>query len=158
EFVDRYSRGADRAVDVIIPILHTNELWRANLLSTYREIPVNRLLLGDGGCVDDTIEIVQAFPRVHVFDHRSFKSLGFSIRRLIEEVETDWFVYLHSDVFLPDGWFDAMCEGQDKYDWFECGQNITVFVEYMPPTLDAERAYSGSQMGRKSAFADVLPQ
>src|SRR5437870_3911087 len=87
EFIDRFARDSSRSVDVIIPVLHTNELWRSNLLSIYREIPVKRLLLGDGGCIDDTIEIARAFPRVRVFDHRSFKSLGFSIRRLIEEVE-----------------------------------------------------------------------
>lgn len=156
-FADRFERGPDGAVDVIIPILHTNELWRANLLSIYREIPVKRLLLGDGGCVDNSIEIARNFPRVEVFDHCSFRSLGFSIRRLIEEVSTEWFVYLHSDVYLPEGWFDAMCAGQQKYDWFECGQNVIVMVEYIPPTLEVERAYSGSQMGRKSAFVDILP-
>ncbi len=157
-FVDRLGREPDRAVDVIIPILHTNELWRANLLSIYREIPVKRLLLGDGGCIDNSIEIACNFPRVEVFDHRSFRSLGFSIRCLIDKVSTDWFVYLHSDVYLPRGWFDAMCAGQQKYDWFECGQNVAVMVEYLPPTLEVERAYSGSQMGRKTAFADVLPK
>ena len=155
-FLDRFEREADRAVDVIVPLLHTNELWRANLLSIYREIPVNRLLLGDGGCIDNSIEIARNFPRVEVLDHRSFRSLGFSIRRLIEEVSTEWFVYLHSDVYLPAGWFDAMCAGRQKYDWFECGQNVTVMVEYIPPTLEVERAYSGSQMGRKTAFADII--
>ena len=157
-FVDRFEREPEGAVDVIIPILHTNELWRANLLSIYREIPVKRLVLGDGGCIDNSIVIARNFPRVEVLDHRSFRSLGFSIRRLIEEVSTEWFVYLHSDVYLPEGWFDAMCAGQQKYDWFECGQNVTVMVEYVPPTLEVERAYSGSQMGRKAAFANVLPE
>ena len=157
-FADRYDREPDSAIDVIIPIVHTNELWAANLLSIYREIPVKRLLLGDGGCIDNSITIARNFPRVHVFDHRSFRSLGFSIRRLIEEVSTEWFVYLHSDVYLPEGWFNAMRAGQEKYDWFECGQNVTVIVEYIPPTLEVERAYSGSQMGRKTAFANVLPK
>src|SRR5437762_5084073 len=107
EFIDRFAHDAERAIDVVIPVLHTNELWRANLLSTYREIPVKRLLVGDGGCIDDTIEVARGFPRVHVFDHTSFNSLGYSIRKLIEEVRTDWFVYLHSDVYLPEGWFDG---------------------------------------------------
>ncbi len=156
--MDRLSADPGLGVDVIIPVLHTNELWRANLLSIYREIPVNRLLLGDGGCIDDTIEIARKFPRVEVFDHRSFKSLGFSIRRLIEEVQTEWFIYLHSDVYLPEGWFNDMAAARNKYDWFESGQNVTVMVEYVPPTLEVERAYSGSQMGRKAAFKDVLPK
>ena len=52
-FADRFATDSARALDVIIPIVHTNELWRSNLTSIYREIPVNRLLIGDGGCIDE---------------------------------------------------------------------------------------------------------
>ncbi|CAN0272209.1 unnamed protein product, partial [Phaeothamnion confervicola] len=156
-FEDRFAREPDEGIDVIIPILHTNELWRANLLSIYREIPVRRLLLGDGGCIDDSVEVARNFPRVEVFDHRHFKSLGFSIRRLIEEVDTEWFCYLHSDVYLPEGWFQAMCRARAKFDWFESGQNSLIMVKTVAPTLDVLRSYSGSQMGRKIAFKSILP-
>ena len=61
-FADRFATDSARAVDVIIPIVHTNELWRSNLTSIYREIPVNRLLIGDGGCIDDSLEIARRFP------------------------------------------------------------------------------------------------
>ena len=44
--VDRFARDPSDAVDVIIPIIHTNELWDTNLRSIYREVPVKRLLLG----------------------------------------------------------------------------------------------------------------
>jgi hypothetical protein len=148
-FVDRFLVEQE-AVDVIIPVIHTNELWENNLLSIYREIPVNRLLIGDGGCVDDSIEIATKFPRVQVLDHREFKTLGYSLRHLIEAVETAWFVYLHSDVYLPDGWFEAMRGHQNQYDWFGCPMRHTVMVEYA--LAEKERPYAGSQMGRKAAF------
>lgn len=149
-FVDRLSLDAADAVDVIIPIIHTNELWRANLHSVYREIPIHRLLIGDGGCKDDSLDIVKAFPRVEIFDHRSFVSLGYSLRKLIEEVRTEWFIYVHSDVYLPPGWFNTMRAHQPSYDWFGCPQRLTVMVEY--PLVDPRRPYAGSQMGRKAAF------
>ncbi len=155
---DRFETDRARAVDVIIPIIHTNEMWRANLLSIYREIPVNRLILGDGGCVDDSLDVAREFPRVEVLDHRSFTSLGFSLRHLIEATSTEWFVYLHSDVFLPPGWFDAMSAHRGEYDWFECNQRITVMADYLLDTTKVNRSYSGSQMGRKAAFAKVTPQ
>ena len=139
-FVDRFATDPGRAVDVIIPIIHTNELWRANLLSIYREIPVSRLLLADGGCKDDSLDIAGEFPRVQVLNHRSFQSLGYSLRKLIEEVRTDWFIYLHSDVFLPSGWFDAMEKGCDHYDWFESGQTTTILARFTAPTLAEKRA------------------
>lgn len=159
-FIDRFKKEPMRGVDVIIPIMHTNELWYSNLISIYREIPVNRLVLGDGGVIDNSLEIVKEFPRVVILDHTDFVSLGYSIRHLIEAVETKWFIYLHSDVYLPEGWFDTMEKHQKNYDWYQCRQQLTVQVEYDPYTQYAytHRAYSGSQMGRKDAFLAVLPQ
>ena len=154
DFVDRYAGDPHHAVDVVIPVYHTNELWRANLLSIYREIPVRRLLISDGGCVDNSIDVVREFPRVEVFDHRSAKTLGICIAELIKQVTADWFVYLHSDVYLPEGWFDQMVKHQGQYDWFGCPMNITVMVNYR---LDCpDRPYAGSQMGRRAAFFPSL--
>lgn len=154
ELSDRFAHSPADAVDVVIPILHTNELWRHNLGTIYREIPVNRLLIGDGGCIDDSIRIAKEFPRVTVFDHRSYKSLGYSIRKLIEEVETDWFIYPHSDVSLPSGWFDVMKKYKGQYDWFGCPQQLTVMVDYR--LIDPIRPYAGTQLGRKEAFSKGL--
>ena len=153
-FVDRFKQNPEKCVDVIIPIIHTNELWETNLYSFYREIPIHKLLIGDAGCIDNSISIVQKFPRVQILDHRSYKSLGYSIRKLIEAVEREWFVYLHSDVYLPSGWFDAMYLHQVEYDWFGCPMEHTIMVEY---DVDyGERPWAGSQMGRKHAFGSGL--
>lgn len=157
KFEDRYQKNAIEAVDVIIPVIHTNELWRKNLISIYREIPVARLLIGDGGCIDDSLAVVKDFPRVKIFNHNKYKSLGFSIKKLIEAVETEWFIYLHSDVYLPDGWFDAMKVNRKKYDWFECRQQLTILADYPLDYPGYDRPLSGSQMGKKAVFKDILP-
>ena len=153
-FIDRFLSGAIDAVDVIIPVIHTNELWEANLRSLYREIPINRLLIGDGGCIDDTVSIAKKFPRVVVYDHRQYKSLGYSIRKLIEEVETEWFIYPHSDVYLPEGWFDTMKKYQDSYDWYGCRMCQTALIEYDGDF--EERPWAGAQMAKKKAFEKGL--
>lgn len=150
-FSDRFESNPDGAVDVIVPIIHTNELWEANLLSFYREVPIRALLIGDGGCIDSSIDIAKRFPRVQVLDHRNFVSLGYSLRKLIEAVETEWFIYLHSDVYLPTGWFDSMRRHQPEFDWFGCSMQHTVMVEYDNPYGD--RPWAGSQMGRRTVFA-----
>src|SRR5205807_340309 len=77
------------------------------------------------------------------------------LRHLIEAVRTDWFVYLHSDVFLPPGWFATMSAHRREWDWFECDQRITILADYLLDQKGAARAFSGSQMGRKSAFEKV---
>lgn len=150
-FTDRFAGDAHQAVDVLIPVYHTNELWRANLVSIYREVPVNRLLISDGGCIDDSISVVKEFPRVEVFDHSHNKTLGKCLADLIAQVKTDWFIYLHSDVYLPPGWFDAMAKHQGEYDWYGCPMNITVMINYR--LHEPLRPYAGSQMGRTKAFA-----
>jgi hypothetical protein len=153
-FADRYVAHPEQGVDVIIPVIHTNELWEANLSSFYREIPVHTLWIGDGGCMDDSVEIARRYPRVRVLDHRNYVSLGYSIRKLIESVETEWFIYLHSDIFLPPGWFDAMYPHRAEYDWFGCPMRHTVMVEY--DGAFGERPWAGSQMGRRAAFEHGL--
>jgi len=159
-FEDRFARDPSNAIEIIIPVIHTNELWRANLTSIYREVPVRRLLISDGGCKDDSIEIVKTFPRVEILDHTKYVSLGYCLRKLIEAVESEWFAYLHSDVYLPPGWFDAMLAHQKEYDWFGCPQRVTALVEY--PNVDflggEIRPHAGSQMGRKAAFLPGLPE
>lgn len=158
-FKDRYAENPADAVEVLIPIIHTNEMWESNLRSIYREIPVKRLLIGDGGCIDNSIEIVKKYPRVKIFDHKKYKTLGYCIRKLIEEVETDWFAYLHSDVFLPGGWFDVMRKYKKEYDWFGCKMQITTLVECPDDnSLTKKRPFAGSQIGKKSAFAPHLSE
>ncbi len=154
--VDKFSSDQSSGVDVIIPIIHTNELWESNLHSMYREIPIRRLLIGDGGCKDNSIEVVKKFPRVKIFDHRSFVSLGYSIKKLIEQVESEWFIYLHSDVYIPAGWFIEMSKNKKNYDWFECNQRITALIEYPLDYTGIHRPFSGSQMGKKEIFSSVL--
>lgn len=153
-FHDRYISDPSYAIDVIIPIIHTNELWHKNLTSIYREIPVKRLLISNGGCIDNSLEILSKFPRVEILDHSDYVSLGYCLRKLIEAVSSEWFAYLHSDVYLPSGWFDAMQKHQSSYDWFGCPQKITALVEYSHvDTLSGfVRPYAGAQMGRSSSF------
>lgn len=156
KLVDRKILNNEDGIDVIMPILNTNELFEANLYSFYKEIPINRLLLGDGGSTDDSIEIAKKFPRVIIFDQKHLKTLGYRIRCLIDKVKTNWFIYLHSDVFLPEGWYDEMRKHQNEYDWYECFRKITILVEYNAHNQNiAKRPYSGSQMGKTEAFKNI---
>lgn len=157
-FYDKFTHNPNGAVDVIVPLIHTNELWKANLKSFYREIPINRLLISDGGCIDNSISILNKFPRIKILDHKKYISLGYCIRKLIEEVETEWFIYLHSDVYLPPGWFNKMKSHQKEYDWFGCPMQMTAMVQWrnVDKIAGKNRPYAGSQMGRKIAFKDGI--
>ncbi len=159
DFVDRYESQKEESVDVIIPLINTNELWEKDLCSFYREIPINRLLIGDGGCTDNSIEIARKFPRSVIVDQSDYHSQGYCIKELMAQVETKWFIYLHADVYLPGGWYDEMKKHQGEYDWFECYRRMTILYEYLEEAQNkAERPFSGSQMGRTEAFKNILPK
>jgi len=156
-FADRLREKGEDGVDVIIPLINTNELWRKNLYSFYREIPMRRLLIGDGGCTDDSIDVVRQFPRVEIIDQSKHYSQGYCIAELIRRVASEWFVYLHADVYLPPGWYDIMRKHRQQYDWFECYRKLTVLMEFWQEAANtAERAFSGSQMGRTDAFRGIV--
>ena len=153
---DRYLQNKDLAVDIIIPILNTNKYWRENLTNIYEMIPVNELLIGDGGCTDDSLIILKDFPRVKVFDHKQYNSQGKSIVELIKSVNSEYFIYLHADVQLPKEWFDIMYDNKDKYDWFECHRKFHIDFTFFTEQHKHERAYSGSQFGKSSVLKSSI--
>ena len=157
EFTDKYITNKEQAVDVIIPIMNTNGLFERNLFSYYKEIPIRNLFIGDGGCVDDSLQILRNFPRVKIIDCREDKTLGYCIKKLIEQVDSEFFVYLHSDAFLPAGWFDSMRAHTTEFDWFECRAFTTLLAVYIDQYEDtAKRAFSGSQMGRSTLLKNAI--
>ena len=101
EFLDKYlNSDKEKAIDIIIPVLNTSVFFKRNLISFYRELNVNRILIWDGGCNDNTLEVTKFFPRVKILDHTKMTSLGGSIVDLIKNVETRFFAYMHADVWL----------------------------------------------------------
>lgn len=155
-FFDRFSEGTfDTPVSVIIPVIHVNEFWRSNLLSIYREVPVAELLIGDGGASNETLAVLSEFPRVRILDQNRYRTLGYCLRHLIEATTTPHFIYFHSDVYLPEGWFDQMIPYREKYDWYGCRVRHTILVEQDHPNLEG-RPYWGSQIGLREAFVEGL--
>ena len=155
EFLDRAeNHERNQWVDVVIPVLHSNELWRENLLSFFREIPINRIILGDAGCIDQTISIASDFPRIDVVNHSHISTLGASIADLITRVKTPKFVYLQSDVFLPAGWFDEMSRKSEEFAWVGSPMQVVTMLDYRVD-YSGRRPLAGAQMGNSSLFKNL---
>lgn len=161
KLVDRHLLQPElEPVDVIIPIINTNPLFRRNLFNIFERVPIRRLIIGDGGCTDGSLDIAREFPRVQIVDQHQYKSLGKCIVELMDHVESDWFIYFHADVFLPEGWYDVMCKYRHSYDWFESSQRNVVLADfwtYDHSNWKATRAFSGAQMGRRQALQTITP-
>lgn len=75
------------------------------LESIYRNVPVNRLIVVDGGSTDGTLELIRQYPNVEVIDD-SGGNRATARQKGIMAVETEWFMFVDSDVILCEGWFE----------------------------------------------------
>jgi len=76
------------------------------LKSIRREIPVNRLIVVDGGSTDGTLELIKKYEDLNpiiVIDKYGNRATSRQIG--ISKVETEFFAFIDSDVILPSGWF-----------------------------------------------------
>ena len=108
-------------------------------------------MVGDAGCIDGSIEILDEFPRVKVFDHKAVKTLGKSLALLIDEVRTPQFVYLQSDGALPPGWFNDMKKDLLKFDWIGSPMHLCVLADFRNDFRES-RPLAGAQLGKTAAF------
>jgi glycosyltransferase involved in cell wall biosynthesis len=72
--------------------------------SIYRNVPVNRLIVVDGGSTDGTLELVKRYPRVEIIED-SHGTRATARQKGIDAVETEWHVHVDSDVILCEDWF-----------------------------------------------------
>ena len=79
------------------------------LESIYRNVPVNKLIVVDGGSTDGTLELVRKYPNVEVIED-PHGSRATARQKGIEAVETDWHVHVDSDVILCEEWFKKAWE------------------------------------------------
>ena len=130
-FVDRLKEKADtEPVDVIMATLDAESFLEKCLYTVYREIPVRKLVVCDGGSKDDTLQILKNYPRVELFVKPEIRTTGRVLEFLISMVETSWFVMIDSDIELTKGWYDEMKKHVNEYDALESGKRINAFHFY----------------------------
>jgi glycosyltransferase involved in cell wall biosynthesis len=71
-------------VDVVIPVKKKDSLRKEFIDRIYEEIPVNRLIIIEGG------------------------ALSYARKKAYDKVQTDWLVFLDDDVLVGKGWWKTM--------------------------------------------------
>jgi len=152
---DRYLKEPEKAVDVLMLSLDADRYLEKCLDSVYREIPVKRIIVCDGGSKDRTVELFNSYPRVEFHVRPDIRTTGKGYEFLFQQIESPWFALIDTDVELVPGWYDEMCSYQDQYDFYECKRIMaySFYREIAASTDMTARSLSGCQMGRKEAFA-----
>jgi len=92
-------------VDVVMPTKNSvKPCLKKCLDSIYSEVPVNRLIVVDGGSTDGTVDLVSRYPNVEVVydlegNRATARSLGLNLAK------TEWIATIDSDVILCKDWF-----------------------------------------------------
>ena len=94
-------------VDVVIITKNSERMLKECLKSVYENVPVNRLIVVDGDSTDRTLEIVQEFQEKHgnVLVIQDEGTRAKARQKGIDQVKTEWFVFVDSDVVLCKGWY-----------------------------------------------------
>ncbi|MCW4001077.1 MAG: glycosyltransferase family 2 protein [Candidatus Bathyarchaeota archaeon] len=99
---------ADDSIDVVLITKNSQRMLRRCIESIYQNVPVARLIVVDGYSVDGTHRILEDFNRRYgnvkvILDGGTRATAR---QRGIENVETEWFMFVDSDVVLCQGWYE----------------------------------------------------
>ena len=130
-FIDRMKEEPDlEPVEVIMVTLNAENFLEKCLYTVYREIPVRKLIVCDGGSKDSTHEVFKKFPRVNLLVKPEIRTTGKALEYLMSLIDTDWFVIIDSDIELDRGWYDEMCSHKDEYDVLENSKRVLAYHLY----------------------------
>ncbi|MCL1971305.1 MAG: glycosyltransferase family 2 protein [Candidatus Bathyarchaeota archaeon] len=95
------------SIDVVLLTKNSAQTLHKCLDALYKNVPVHRLIIIDGYSTDNTIAIIEAYNQKYhnidvTFDHGTRASAR---QKGIQKVQTEWFMFLDSDVMLCNEWF-----------------------------------------------------
>jgi len=94
-------------IDVVMLTKNSDHLLFNCLTSIYLNIPVKRLIIIDGFSTDNTLKIIDEFKNkygnIKVISEEGSRARA--REKGIQEVKTEWFLFVDSDVILCNEWF-----------------------------------------------------
>lgn len=93
--------------DVCIPTLNSAKTLDRCLKAIAEILPYNKIIICDGGSTDATLEIAKIYNCTII--HES-GPLSKAREKLIEAVETEWFLFIDSDIEINKKWWDKISQ------------------------------------------------
>ena len=112
---DRFKEEARLGIDCIMLTLNAEPHLQETLDAWYKDAPIRRLLVIDGGSKDDTVRILGGYPRVDIWVYPGMTT-GKAWEILKRKVQTPWFIWIDVGKIPRDGWYDEMTQHMDEGD------------------------------------------
>jgi len=95
-------------VDVVVLTKNSEQVLEKCLNSIFKNVPVHHLIVVDGYSTDSTLEIVKKFREKYgnVVLLKDNGTRGSARLKGIKEVDTEWFMFVDSDVILCNEWYN----------------------------------------------------
>src|SRR3972149_12317953 len=104
------------SVDVVLLTKNSEKMLEECLASVSANVPVNQLIVVDGYSTDRTLEIINRYNQKHrnvkVFFDRGTRATA--REKGIQQVTTDWFMFVDSDVVVCKNWYRKASEHIDE--------------------------------------------
>jgi glycosyltransferase involved in cell wall biosynthesis len=104
------------SVDVVLLTKNSEKVLEKCLESVYQNVPVKQLIAVDGDSTDRTLDILKQFNEkyhnVKVVSDRGTRATA--RQKGIQQVSTDWFMFVDSDVVLCKNWYQKAIKYVDK--------------------------------------------
>jgi glycosyltransferase involved in cell wall biosynthesis len=103
------------SIDVVLLTKNSERALIKCLNSLYQNVPVHQLIVVDGYSTDRTLAILETYNQKHhnikiIFDKGTRASAR---QKGILAVQTEWFMFIDSDVVLCRGWFQKAAKNID---------------------------------------------
>jgi glycosyltransferase involved in cell wall biosynthesis len=104
------------SVDVVLLTKNSEKVLEKCLESVYQNVPVNQLIVVDGGSIDGTLDILNRFDKRYHNVKVSFDrgTRATAREKGIQQVTTDWFMFIDSDVVVCKNWYRKALKHVDK--------------------------------------------
>jgi len=155
ENIDRRVKEPDvDPVDVLLLTLDAETYLEKCLESLYREAPVNKVIVVDGGSKDRTVDILKQYPRMEIHVRPDIRTTGKGVEFALAQATTPWIIFMDADIELPAGWYDEMVKHREEYDFFGCKRIMHYeFYRVDPTSLDIDKRPMGAPwLARRDCF------
>jgi len=124
-------------IDVIVLTKNSEYILEDCLNSIYRNIPVNNLIVIDDFSTDNTLNILNEFNEKHgnirVIENSGTRAIARELG--IKNAETEWFLFVDSDVILCNGWYKKASKYMGDDVGAIWGLNIDVIQNFNSKTF-----------------------